>query len=653
MKLSLSHKLLGGAFGSALLAFAIGLVGIQGVNKVSHSVEQLGTVEAPRLHALQVAEATIHVLIRHIRTLLYPGLSLEERAALKQAFLECRAVYGAALADFESHPLSPEEEIVYAEFQARIGDWVAVNNRFFAFHEEMLATGIVDPGEMLRCLEAFSHDFAAALVRAEEAIATGQPLAPLGGEETCRFGLWLDDAEANFPTLISSIREARPHRVQFRQAYGATVAALNDGDLARARAVGLPAMRESFGAMRTQFAQMQAVADRAAAEQAKMVNELLGEGTVAFEAGNKAMETLVATVEETGQRAVQRALAESHAARLRTIVIVALGSLVALGSGVILSRYVVQGIRGVVKAMSAGAQHVAAASLQVAGSSQTLSDGASEQAASLEQISASLNEMNSMTQRNSASAEQCNERTDKMTESVNAGTAAVSQLDASIARIKASAEETAKIVKTIDEIAFQTNILALNAAVEAARAGDAGAGFAVVADEVRNLAQRSADSAKDTAILIQQAQENVNEGVQVTAQVSNVLREIAAASSQLNGLVAEVATSSKDNAEGINQVAGGISQMDQVTQTNAAGSEEMASAAQQLSAQSQELEGAIGRLIEIVDGQPRSTATGSAVDAVLSAATEPVGSPLRHPKQGLAGHRALTEATAAPTLTFN
>jgi len=171
-----------------------------------------------------------------------------------------------------------------------------------------------------------------------------------------------------------------------------------------------------------------------------------------------------------------------------------------------------------------------------------------------------------------------------------------------ISVIRQSSDETAKIVKTIDEIAFQTNLLALNAAVEAARAGEAGKGFAVVAEEVRNLARRSADAAKTTASLIGDSQKNAENGVVTVKETEEVLKKVADHMQKMAHLVAEVSTASDEQSKGVDQINGAVSQLETVTQANAATAEESASAGEELEAQSRELNQYVGSLLEVVHG---------------------------------------------------
>jgi methyl-accepting chemotaxis protein len=276
---------------------------------------------------------------------------------------------------------------------------------------------------------------------------------------------------------------------------------------------------------------------------------------------------------------------------------------------VVLAVFVVRAINRTlvtaVSELSEGAEQVAGAASQVSSSSQSLAQGSSEQAASLEETSASTEEINSMARKNT---DNCRTAADVVTASQQKfieTNQSLEQTVVAMGEINAQSGKISKIIKTIDEIAFQTNILALNAAVEAARAGEAGMGFAVVADEVRNLAQRCAQAARDTAVLIEESIVKSNDGKLKVDQVAAAIKAITGESGRVKTLVDEVNLGSQEQARGIEQIGKAIMQMEQVTQKTAVNAEESASAAEELNAQSEALKEIVGRLGAMVGGEER------------------------------------------------
>ncbi len=276
-----------------------------------------------------------------------------------------------------------------------------------------------------------------------------------------------------------------------------------------------------------------------------------------------------------------------------------------LGAGI--SSYIVRGTNAVLResvaALTEGSEQVVSAAGQVATSAQSLSQGATEQAASLEETSASMEEMASMARKNSENTQAVAGVMTEIDHRVRDSNQALSAMVESMAAIKESSNKVAKIIKTIDEIAFQTNILALNAAVEAARAGEAGMGFAVVADEVRNLAQRSAQAARDTAGLIEESISRSQEGGGKVGQVATSIGAITQSVARVKGIVEDVRDASRQQTQGIDQVAQAIAQMEQVTQTTAATAEESAAASEELNAQAECTISVVRHLEALVGGR--------------------------------------------------
>ncbi len=259
-------------------------------------------------------------------------------------------------------------------------------------------------------------------------------------------------------------------------------------------------------------------------------------------------------------------------------------------------------LRGVALHLAEGAEQITSASSQVASSSQTLAQGASEQAASLEETSSSSEEITSMTRKNAENSQAAAGVMTEVDQRVTEGNRTLEEMVHSMQEITGSSDKISKIIKVIDEIAFQTNILALNAAVEAARAGEAGMGFAVVADEVRSLAQRSAQAAKDTAALIEESIAKSNEGSQRLEHVAKVIHAITESAAKVKTLVDEVNLGSQEQARGIEQISQSIAEMDRVTQANAASAEQSASASEEMSAQAEALQNVARELRSLVGG---------------------------------------------------
>ena len=282
---------------------------------------------------------------------------------------------------------------------------------------------------------------------------------------------------------------------------------------------------------------------------------------------------------------------------------------------------------------------VSSASGQISQGSQSLAEGANEQASSLEEVSSSLEEMSSMTKQNADNSNHAKALMVEAGTSINEADEAMKRMSTAIREIKTSSDNTAKILKTIDDIAFQTNLLALNAAVEAARAGEAGKGFAVVAEEVRNLAMRSAEASKNTANMIEESVKNADGGVKITEDVAKALAKTVDSSTKVTDLIAEIAAASNEQALGIEQVNTAVAQMNQVTQQNAANSEESASAAEELNAQAAELSNMVGSFKLSESSGVRPQRTQPRLSAPAPKATAPKPQPRPRPAAAIADKR--------------
>jgi len=283
------------------------------------------------------------------------------------------------------------------------------------------------------------------------------------------------------------------------------------------------------------------------------------------------------------------------------IILVTLGSLIAAliiwawVSGAITNRLAVM-----TDSLAESAKQSSVAGNHISASSQSLSQSASTQATAIEEISSRMENFTETTRQNADNAEQVKAKALQAAQKASDGLKAVDNLRVAVKEIQHASAETSNIIKTIEELAFQTNMLALNAAVEAARAGEAGKGFAVVADEVRNLAHRSAEALKNTSELIASSAEKIGRGVSISDEVGKVFESIAAGVATVKELVETITASSLDQAAGIREISSAIAQVDTSTQSNAATAEETAATSEELSAQVETLRQVVEGLREII-----------------------------------------------------
>jgi methyl-accepting chemotaxis protein len=325
---------------------------------------------------------------------------------------------------------------------------------------------------------------------------------------------------------------------------------------------------------------------------------------------NANLETMLDKVVDRNLEASKETADALSTGRYIIMVLLFISLVLGIYLSVVVTKSIVRPIDLAISGLSTGSDQVTSAAQQISGSSQSLASGASEQAASLEEISSSLNQITTMTKQTADNVKIADALVKESGVKMSVGKESMTKLQNAVMEIQQSSNETAKILKDIDEIAFQTNLLALNAAVEAARAGEAGKGFAVVAEEVRNLAQRSAESAKKTAALIETSQHKSQIGVDLVDDTAKAIDDAATNSQKVGMIVSEITTAADEQARRISHVNAAVRNMDQVTQSNASASEELAASSQELGSQAISMNDLVSELVGVLKGEEARVSRG-------------------------------------------
>ncbi|MFA6241266.1 MAG: methyl-accepting chemotaxis protein [Candidatus Hydrogenedentales bacterium] len=650
--MKLGTKLMVSFLAIAAVAAIIGGIGVYNLNSLDNSLMTIGETSMPSVQALLTITNKMEVQRTANRALMSVHTPKDARNRATQSRDNALKEMLAQWEVYEKLERSPEQQKMWDDFKTAFKPWDADRIKINGMLEVMTTSDILNPDAMIGLLEKFRGDHLALLSKTDKFANSGTAFD--GGDDptACAYGKWVASSPTTNPTILDRIRENDPEHKKFHECVKRIKDAIQGGNKDEAvrilRDEMTPCVDTIIGPKGLGGMQEEA---QKAVQNLTAINEL-AMGALSKSGGElgTALTNLVDKTQGDVDTYVKNVQKAADRGRFIMLTCLALGVLMAVILGVVITRGITKPINRIIDSLTSGADQVSSAAGQVAESSQQMAQGASEQASSLEETSASLEEMASMTKQNAESSHQARTMSQESRSGAERGSEAMSRMNSAIQQIKASSDATAKILKTIDEIAFQTNLLALNAAVEAARAGEAGKGFAVVAEEVRNLAQRCAEAARNTATLVEESQKNAENGVSVSGEVATILNTIVGHAQKVEQLINEVSAASNEQSQGIDQINTAVAQMDRVTQTNAANSEEAAAASEELSAQAANLTEIVDDLAKIV-GTKKHVTKKMAGPAMTRKKPAPTAArqALMRPPAAKAGERRERKALAAPS----
>jgi methyl-accepting chemotaxis protein len=599
---TIGRRLIASFIALAGITLTLGIVGYYGAVQSGKSIEDIGGTRLPAVENVLTYKDALSILAGAQQALLNQDLNTAGRKQQLDIIAAMRERYTAARERYEALPHSDEEKALWDKTVAAIGALRDANNEFFKTCEELDQLHIENSYKLRATLEKVRGDHFQLRTRVLGMMQSKQLFDGGDDPHKCALGQWM----ATYNPANPELRAAMQAIVTPHNALHASVGKLKE-------LVGKDDTPASLALYQTEMAP---AVDQVSGQIDTMVQATVKTEDIATKAAQIAIEKVMPAKAESdrllGQvvdlnkrNAVEQATAAARQASImKTMSLSAMigGVLLAFVLGLTITRSINRVLTRIASALDDGAEQVNAAAGQVASASQQLAEGASEQASSLEETSSALEEMAAMTRTNAGNAKEANELAAQARTAADTGDKTMVQLNTAMSAINESSEKISKIIKVIEEIAFQTNLLALNAAVEAARAGEHGKGFAVVADEVRNLAQRAAGAARETTDLIEGSVNNVRAGTSVAGDVGKALGAIVSDVSRVSDLIQGISKASDEQAQGVEQVNTAVGQMDKVTQQNASAAEESASAAEELAAQAQAVKSMVQELVALVGG---------------------------------------------------
>jgi methyl-accepting chemotaxis protein len=637
--LRLGVKLIGGFLLTALIILAVGLLSIIQQEKLAHEAARLGTEQLPAVENILIVKSQAASIAALMRSLLTPYASKEDRNHSHQQLLESRKVYGAAKEEFMTFPIMNEVKTEWQDFNTQITKWAGVNNQAVELSKELIAMDMTNPALMKETMSKIEIAHNTLLVKLSRLLLLSTPFEGGTDDTTCSLGKWMQDTNTSNPEVMALVQEVKPIHAQLHQHAAKIKDLVGNGQHAEAKDIFdkqlLPASEGVF----TTVHKIMAITDSAFEKFAKMNTLLLKDGATFQTNTFAAIDKMVETAKKTAAVTIQEAKNIAAQGRLITIICLVVGIVLALVSGLLLTRLITKPLfkgvdlaktmadgdltktmdvnqkdeigilasslnvmagnlrgmfgdinKGVVRVdesstqlaaianqMSAGAESTATRSGQVAAAAEEMSANQNSIAAAMEQAAVNVNMV-------AAAAEEMNATINEIAS--NSGKAKEITGEAVKQSIKAServnelgraADEINKVTEAITEISEQTNLLALNATIEAARAGEAGKGFAVVANEIKDLAKQTAAATLDIKTKIQGVQEATGITVKEINEIGEVIADVDKIVATIAAAVEEQTATTKEIAQNVQQASQGIAEVNENVAQSSTVSAEIAS----------------------------------------------------------------------------
>jgi methyl-accepting chemotaxis protein len=621
----------------AVAAFIINTLSAAGVNRNLRAVDALNM---PLTRHILSSRVWLERKRMHARTLLNASLTFEERQTQRARFANVSQLARESMSNvdktFDTARARgftvPRTEAAWQEVKKGVAVWDQDASALVQLFDEWDKSFFPEPDKVLAAFLGFRGDHYSLASRIGGMMGTRSVSGPeiSASDADCAFGKWraaFDESMAIYkanpdtakpiiladgspgleyvknPAIAEILAEITAPHAAFHQAAHDIYASLrvNDFDTAvRLYREMNVAVVEVVRGLNAVTKEVQAASDIVIAAKEMLIGKMLPQQNAVFDA----FDVAVKTNSDESRAQISAAIASGRSGLLIAITIAAIGIIMTTVLAYIIVTRIIGGLSNVIGRLSDTSSQVTGMAGQISDWAQNLANGATKQASDLESSSSALEEMASMTRQNALNSARTAESTNETVTLIGEGSKAVHSMTQAMAAISESAEKIGQIIKTIEEIAFQTNLLALNAAVESARAGEAGVGFAVVADEVRNLAQRSAQAARDTADLIASTISRVKNGSAIAAALDVSFNKIDTGAHDVGKLVGEISAATSEQAQGVELVNSAVSQVDSVTQANAATAEECAATSELFVTQAGALNDMLHDLIELVSGTP-------------------------------------------------